>query len=195
MNNVMEPLPDQVVVTTDAHAFARRRNTQLGIVFVTLAAAVVLAVVLDTVEGRIIMGSALALGAAILFFGQVSRERRLAAVERPLVLDRAGFDLVLRGQQLRFSWSQLQDLTCQQQGGLWFNHWWDLVFVLTPQARASVTTSPTIADRMLMWNAGAVRFSHPAPSPDVVTVDWLIRRYWAAANGLDFSTADPKETP
>jgi hypothetical protein len=135
--------------------------------------------------GPYILSGGFALGAAILFFGQVSRERRLVAVERPLVLDRAGVELVQRGQRLRFAWSQVEDLVPQEQGGLWFNRWVDLVFVLTPQARAMVTTSPTVADRLLTWKAGAVAFRHPAPSPDVATVTSLIQQYWTAANGLE----------
>lgn len=189
------PLPDQFVVTTDSRAFTRRRNTQLGFVVAALVGAVVFAVLPLTVGARLALGGGLAVGAAILFFGQVSRERRQAAVERPLVLDRAGFELVQRGQRLRFSWSQVQDLVPQQQGGLWFNRWWDLVFVLTPQAQAVLATSPTVADRLLTWNAGSVAFRHPAPSPDVAAVASLIQRYWAAANGLELPTTDPRTAP
>ncbi len=198
MNNTMNSLPDQVVVTTDARAFARRRNAQRGVVIGALALAVALAVLSITTErwGTLAISGAFVVGAAIMF-SQMSRERRLAAVERPLVLDRAGFDLVQRGQQLRFSWSEVEDMMPRQQGGLWFNHWWDLVFVLAPQAQATVMTSPTVSERLLTWKAGSVAFRHPAPSPDVATVAALIQTYWAAANGVELEqpTTDQRTAP
>lgn len=53
----MAELPDQIVVTTDAHAFARRRNTQRGFVIGALVVAVVLVVLPIAVGARLALAS------------------------------------------------------------------------------------------------------------------------------------------
>lgn len=183
MDPLHEPLPDRIVVETDVQAFAQRRRMQFAVIGVLLVAVLVLAFLPVAVGAKLAVGAGVLIGCPILYFGQMNRERELADVDAPLVLDRAGFEIVNRGERLRFTWDQVVDLVPRQQGGLWFNRWVDLVFVLTPQAQATVTTSPTLGDRLLTWNAGQVAFRHPAPSPDTMQVARLIATYWAQATG------------
>lgn len=187
MDPLHEPLPDRIMVETDVQAFAQRRRMQFTVIGVLLVAVLfmLLAAAVSFLEMgfAIAMSGAVLIGCSVLYFGQMRRERGLAAVDAPLVLDRAGFEIVNRGERLHFTWDQVENFVPQEQGGLWFNRWVDLVFTLTPQAQATVTTSPTVADRLLTWKAGEIAFRHPSPVPDFERLDELILAYWVQATG------------
>lgn len=182
----MNQLPTEVVVTTDERRLASRRKGLLIVGVVALCVSVGIWLVPVPVGLKIALSVGLPFGALVVLAWQRPYELRLARTsESPLILQGDKFRIYHQGQYSWIRWQDVADLGVREQGGLWFNKWYDLVFVLDQSAPSPNVPGwkPLMSDRLLTYGAKAVALRHTAPSPSIEELLPMVQAYWTQSKG------------